>query len=142
MTLVDANLLVYAVVEEMPDNAKAARWLEDQLAGDVRLGMPWSSLVAFLRVVTNPRVFRAPLDPALAWRQVDAWLGQPVVWIPNPTPLHAGILGRLMTSTGAAGNLVHDAHLAALAIEHGLAVASTDADFARFPGVKWVNPLR
>lgn len=141
MILVDANLLVYAVVEEMPDNARAARWLEERLNGVDRMGIPWPSLVAFLRVVTNSRVFRAPMDSATAWRQVEAWIACPIVWIPNPTPRHVEIFGKLVTDARATGNLVHDAHLAALALEHGLTVASTDGDFARFSGVRWVNPL-
>jgi toxin-antitoxin system PIN domain toxin len=103
--------------------------------------MPWASLVAFLRLVTNPRVFARPEPIASAWQQVEAWLDCEPVWIPEPCVRHREVFGSLVTRGHARGNLIPDAHLAALAIEHGLVLASTDADFARFPGLRWEDPL-
>lgn len=137
----DANLLIYAVNSGVPRHAKARRWLDAQINGPARVGLPWASLLAFLRLVSNPRVFQRPLGIAEAWNQVDAWLSSGPVWIPEPTQRHAEILARLLAVPGVHGNLVPDAHLAALAIEHGLELNSTDGDFARFAGLKWRNPL-
>jgi len=97
--------------------------------------------VAFLRLVTNPRVFQRPEPIAAAWQQVEEWLDCESAWIPEPGARHREILGLLLIGTSARANLVPDAHLAALAIEHGLTLASTDGDFARFPGLRWENPL-
>jgi toxin-antitoxin system PIN domain toxin len=139
--LVDANLLVYAKMSGFPQHRRAREWLDDRLAGIVRVGLPWPSLVAFLRLVTNPRVFERPMGAARAWEQVDEWLCLPSAWIPAPTSRHAEVLGRLVRGGSLAANLVPDAHLAALAIEHGLVLMSTDGDFARFPDLRWENPL-
>lgn len=105
------------------------------------MGLPWVSLIAFLRLVTSPRVFERPEPIGAAWQQVEEWLGCERAWIPEPTDRHREILGALLADTSARGNLVPDAHLAALAIEHGLTLASTDGDFARFAGLRWENPL-
>lgn len=141
MILVDANLLIYAHVSSFAQHPRAREWLDSQLGGSGRVGLPWPSLLGFLRIVTNPRVFERP-EPVLdAWRQVVDWLGSDVAWIPLPTERHAGILGELLAEHGAQANLVPDAHLAALSIEHGLTVCSTDSDFSRFPEVRWRNPL-
>jgi hypothetical protein len=139
--LVDANLLVYASISSFREHARARAWLDGRLNGEARVGLPWPSLLAFLRLVTNARVFGRPLVMADAWSQVEAWLSCEVAWIPAPTERHAAILARLLAGMGVTGNLVPDAHIAALAIEHGLELASTDGDFARFPGLKWTNPL-
>lgn len=141
MILVDANLLVYAVNAGAPQHMAARQWLDERLNGAVRVGLPWPSLLAFLRLVTNPRIFQHPLGMADAWRQVEAWLGSGPAWVPAPTERHAELLARLLALPGVHGNLVPDAHLAALAIEHGLELNSTDGDFARFAGLKWRNPL-
>jgi toxin-antitoxin system PIN domain toxin len=141
MILVDANLLLYAAMEDAPRHAAARTWLEARMNGVARVGLPWESLLAFCRLTTNPRVFGRPLDIDTAWRQVRAWLDVPVAWIPTPTERHADALGRLLAATNATANLVPDAHLAALAIEHGLTLCTTDGDFARFPGLRWENPL-
>jgi toxin-antitoxin system PIN domain toxin len=98
-------------------------------------------LTAFLRVVTNPRIFSSPARIEDAWQQVEQWLSNPLVWAPVATERHAAVLASLFAATPVSGNLVHDAHLAALALEHGLALYSTDGDFARFPGLRWENPL-
>jgi toxin-antitoxin system PIN domain toxin len=140
--LLDANLLVYAHVTQFTQHEKARSWLDDRLSGVLPVGFPWSSLLAFLRLVTNPRVFERPEPVEHAWRQIEAWLNCAVAWIPQPTDRHRDVLGKLLGSHGARANLVPDAHLAALAIEHGLTLYSADADFARFSGLRWHNPLR
>jgi toxin-antitoxin system PIN domain toxin len=140
--LVDANLLVYAHVRGFAQHEAARAWLEGRLAGPAPVGLPWPSLLAFLRLVTNPRVFERPEPVADAWRQVEEWLGCAPVWVPLPSEAHREVLGRLLREPGVAGNKVPDAHLAAVAIEHGLVLCSTDGDFARFPGLRWENPLR
>ncbi len=121
---------------------RAARvWLDGQLNGPNPVGLPWPSVLAFLRLVTNPRVFEHPETAADAWAQIIAWLGCEPAWVPLPTERHAELLGQLMALPGIHANLVPDAHLAALAMEHGLALCSTDTDFARFPQLRWMNPL-
>lgn len=141
MILVDANLLVYAHVSSSTAHARSRTWLDGRLNGSAPVGLPWESLLAFLRLVTNPRVFPRPERTEHAWRQVEAWLSCPTVWIPQPTERHRSVLGELVAATGAHANLLPDAHLASLAIEHGLVLCSTDGDFARFPGLRWENPL-
>jgi toxin-antitoxin system PIN domain toxin len=140
MILVDANLLIYAHVSSLPQHDAARTWLDARLNERARVGIPWPSLLAFLRIVTNRRVFERPESMAGAWHQVDAWLTCPNVWIPAPGEEHRAILARMLEQSGGA-NLVPDAHLAALAIEHGLTLCSSDGDFARFPGLKRQNPL-
>ena len=141
MILVDANLLLYAHISSLPQHDRARSWLDDQLNGTVRVGLPWPSLLGFLRLATNPRVFQRPASMAAAWSQVAAWLDCAVAWIPGPTERHRDVLDSLFARSSVQSNLVPDAHLAALAIEHGLTLCSTDGDFARFPGVRWRNPL-
>jgi toxin-antitoxin system PIN domain toxin len=140
--LVDANLLVYAHVASFPQHAAARDWLDAQLNGTNRVGLPWPSLLAFLRLVSNPRVFESAEPIADAWAQVKAWLGCDTAWIPQPGERHAELLGELLALPGVHANLVPDAHLAVLAIEHGLVLCSTDSDFARFPRLRWTNPMR
>jgi uncharacterized protein len=98
-------------------------------------------MLAFLRLVTNPRVFEHPEPIGDAWRQVHAWLARETAWIPQPTERHAELLGEFLALPGVYGNLVSDAHLGALAVEHGLTLCSTDGDFARFSGLHWLNPI-
>jgi toxin-antitoxin system PIN domain toxin len=141
LILVDANLLIYAVNSAVPQHFPAREWLDTRINSHERVGLPWASLLAFLRLVSNPRVFARPLSMAKARDQVEAWLSSGPVWVPAPTQRHAEILARLLAAPGVHGNLVADAHLAALAIEHGLELNSTDGDFARFAGLKWRNPL-
>lgn len=141
MILVDANLLLYAQIAGFPQHERARRWLDERLNGAAPVGLPWPSLLGFLRVSTNPRVFERPAAVRDAWRQVLDWLGCERAWIPQPTERHREILGTLLAAPGVQANLVQDAHLGALAIEHGLILCSTDGDFARFPGLRWENPL-
>jgi toxin-antitoxin system PIN domain toxin len=139
--MVDANLLVYAYVQSSAQHEAAHTWLDAALNGDTRVGLPWQSLVAFLRLVTNPRVFERPATTERAWRVVKAWLDCENVWTPQPTERHGDTLARLLALPGVQANLVHDADLAALALEHGLTLCTTDGDFARFPGLRWQNPI-
>lgn len=139
--LVDANVLVYAVNRRAERHEAAARWLTEQLGGARRVGLPWQTIIAFLRIVTHPRLFERPLSPATASRQVGEWLAAPVAWIPEPGPEYPRILGGLLTEHDLRGNLVPDAALAALAIEHGVPLVSSDTDFARFRELRWENPL-
>ena len=142
MILLDANLLIYARVASVPQHDAARAWLDERLNGPAPVGLPWPSLLGFVRVTTNPRVFERPLPVAAAWRQVREWLDCPPAWIPVPTDRHVQFIEPLLLETGGTANLVPDAHLAALAIEHGLILCSTDGDFARFPGLRWEDPLR
>lgn len=141
MILVDANLLIYSHVSSFRHHVGAREWLDAQLNGGSPVGLPWHSLLAFLRIVTNPRIFEHPESMTDAWEQVQSWLDCEVVWIPEPTERHREVLGALLSATGMQANLVPDAHLASLAIEHGLELCSTDGDFARFANVRWKNPL-
>lgn len=141
MILIDANLLIYAHIHTYREHKTARAWLDEQLNGSLRVGLPWASLLAFLRVSTNPRVHAIPATIEGACTQVEAWLALAPVWIPQPSDNHGQILTGLLRATGARGNLTSDAHLAALAIEHGLTLCSADGDFARFAGLRWVNPL-
>ncbi|MEO8052652.1 MAG: TA system VapC family ribonuclease toxin [Acidobacteriota bacterium] len=142
MILIDTNLLVYARMSSFPQHAAARDWLVRSLNDRPRVGLPWHSLLGFLRVVTNSRIFERPDSIRAAWAQVEAWLDRTNVWIPQPEEGHSAILGDLLTHTSSGANLIPDAHLAALAIEHGLTLYSADGDFARFRELKWVNPLR
>ena len=139
--LVDANILLYAVDEASPFHERASHWLTERLNGDRRVALPWHSLVAFLRISTHERASARPLTPEQAARFVADWLEPEVAWIPREGPGHARILTDLITRYKLTGNIISDAHLAALAIEHGLTLCSTDGDFAKFPGLKWENPL-
>ena len=141
MILIDANILIYASHPSSERFEQARTWLDEQLSGDTRVGLPWQSLLAFLRIVTNPKVFARPQSMPVAWRHVQEWLDCDCVWIPVPGAAHRSILDRLLLNLGGGSKLIPDAHLAALAIEHGLALCSTDGDFARFSGLRWINPL-
>jgi len=141
MMLIDANLLLYARLSSFPEHDRARVWLDEQLNGPAPVGLAWPSLVSFVRISINPRVFDRPLTVATAWKQVREWLACGSVWTPVPTDLHAHVLGRFMMDGSMTPNLVGDAHLAALAVEHGLVLCSADGDFARFEGVRWINPL-
>jgi toxin-antitoxin system PIN domain toxin len=138
--IVDANLLLYAKVADYPQHAAARAWLDDVLSGPERVGLPWQSLLAFIRIGTNPRVFASPMPIADAWGQVERWLTAPAAWIPVHGAGHPACLKPLLLA-GVSGPRVSDADLAALAIEHGVELCSTDGDFARFAGLRWRNPI-
>jgi toxin-antitoxin system PIN domain toxin len=142
MILVDANLLIYAGIAGQKEHLAAAKWLAKQFAAGHRVGLPWPCLLAFLRISTNPRMYERPATIEEALAVVEGWLKLPTVWVPGPTERHGEILGGLLRHVRAQGNIIPDAHLAALAIEHGLELFSTDSDFARFEGLRWKNPLR
>jgi toxin-antitoxin system PIN domain toxin len=139
--LVDTNVLLYAVDTTSRFHSAAKDWLETVLTGDRRVALPWESLNAFVRVATHPRASARPLGCDEAWSHVTDWLAVEVVWTPVPTERHEDVLGGLLTSYDVRGPMVSDAHLAALAIQHGLTVCSADTDFARFSEVTWFNPL-
>ena len=141
MIVVDANLLLYAANRAAPEHAQACAWLDAQLNGSARVGLPWPSLLAFVRLASNRIVVRHAVTPGEAWRQVEEWLDCGTAWIPTPGPQHPAILARLIREEWMTSRLVPDAHLAALAIEHGLTLCSTDGDFGKFPGLSWNNPL-
>ena len=141
MILVDANLLIFAANRGAVEHARAKKWHDAQLSGSTRVGLPWPSLLAFVRIASNPAVLRQPLTPGAAWRQVLEWLSSGVAWIPLPGDRHVDLLGALLGDALVTSRLVPAAHLAALAIEHGLTLCSTDGDFAKFPGLRWENPL-
>lgn len=141
MILLDANLLLYATVSDFAQHAAARVWFDAQLNAAHRVGLPWVSLLAFVRISTNPRIFPRPLSIADAWRRVEGWLDLDTVWIPEPTERHREILARLLREASGLSRVVPDAHLAAIAIGHGLVLCSTDGDFARFDGLRWENPL-
>jgi len=139
--LVDANVLLYAANESSPKHPTAKRWLEQTLNGERRVGIPWVTYWAFLRIATNPRAVEHPLSAAAAWQAVTAWLDAPATWVPEPGPGHPAILGELLVSHDTRGGLMTDAVLAALCVEYGLTMVSNDSDFARFPEIEWLNPF-
>ena len=141
MILLDANVLLHAYDSESPRHDAARRWVEAILSGDEQVGLPLVTLVAFLRIATNPAVYRRPLAPANAVGIVITWLARPNVSVATPSERHWAILADALEKGQARGPLVDDAHLAALAIEHGATLASTDRDFARFPGLRFRDPL-
>ena len=140
MKLVDANVLLYAVNEDAPHHLRSRRWLDDSLSGGETVALSWVSLLAFVRLVTKVGLFPSPLSVDQALDRVDAWLGAPAAVVVEPTAQHARIVRSLLAAVGTAGNLVNDAHLAALALEHRCGVVSFDNDYGRFPGVEWSPP--
>jgi toxin-antitoxin system PIN domain toxin len=141
MKLVDTNLLIYAYVPALEHHAAARRWFERALSEEEPVGLAWSSVLGFIRVVTNQRIFRVPLLVDRAVAVVDEWFQQQAIEIVLPTPRHWPTLREMLISGQAGGPMTTDAHVAALAREHGATVYSTDRDFRRFPGVRVVNPL-
>jgi toxin-antitoxin system PIN domain toxin len=139
--LIDANLLLYAVNADFPLHANARSWVEKTLSGAETVGFAWIVLLAFLRLSTRPGIFNRPLTHTESLDIVDSWLEQPCATVVHPGETHSRILRDLFGALGTAGNITSDAHLAALAIEHGAELCSTDRDFSRFPGLSWKNPL-
>jgi toxin-antitoxin system PIN domain toxin len=138
---VDVNVLIYAINEDAPGHRKAKSWLETTISGTETVGLAWTVLLAFLRLTTRAGLFQKPLEAATAMDLIERWLQQPSVALTEPTPHHLRTLRDLVLPLGTGGNLTSDAHLAALAIEHGAELCSTDNDFGRFPGLRWRNPL-
>ena len=141
MILIDANLLLYAYDPRSHEHEAAKAWLEATLSGSPLVRFAWLTLWAFLRISTNSRVYERPLSPAEAAQAVSAWLAQPSAGVLDPGERHWEILRRLTHDGQSSGPLVMDAALAAIAIEHGATLQTTDRDFARFSGLRWVNPL-
>lgn len=142
MKLPDVNLLVYAYDESSPRYASAKAWLEKTLSGSETVGLAWTVLLAFLRLSTRRATMSQPFGIREAVGFVEEWLAQPCATVVAPTHRHAAVLRDLLVPIGVGGNLVNDAHLAALAIEHGATLYSSDNDFSRFAGLRWVDPLR
>lgn len=141
MIIIDANLLLYAYHPRANQHEKSRVWLEAVLSDRELVRFAWLTLWAFLRISTNPRVFEHPLSISEAKTAVSSWLAQPVAGIIEPGERHWDILGEVLHHGQATGPLVMDAVIAALAIEHGATICTTDRDFARFPDVKWTNPI-
>ena len=139
--LVDANILLYAKFEDFPQHAKAAEWLDGVLNEPRPVGLPWVSLIAFLRIATNHRVFADPLSIETAVAQVNDWCECAPVWRPQPGNRFSTLFSELLISCNCSANLASDAYLAALATEHGLTVVSSNAEFARFASVSSINPI-
>lgn len=139
--IVDANILLYAVDRASAQHERAAEWLVAALRGDQRVGLPWQTLGAFLRISTHPRITARPLTADAAQIHVDEWLAAEPTWVPPATERTASIYAALARRHHVTGNLVRDTQLAALAVEFGVEVISADTDFARFSEVRWTNPL-
>ncbi len=141
MILVDANLLLYAYHPRAEQHAASRAWLEAALSGPEFVRFAWLTLWAFLRIGTNPRVFERPLSTAEAEAAVSSWLVQPAAGLLEPGERHWEILRALVREGQTTGPLVMDAVVAAIALEHGATLCTTDRDFSRFPSLKWMNPL-
>jgi toxin-antitoxin system PIN domain toxin len=141
MILIDVNLLVYASDDASPDHARAKRWLDGRLNESPRVGLPWESITGFVRVSSNARFVHNCMTAAAAWKVAQTWLDLPNVFIPQPALDHRAVLNRLIAAVPMTHKLVADAHLAAIAISHRLTLCSADTDFAKFPGLSFINPL-
>jgi len=139
--VLDLNLLLYATNRDSPRHADAKRWLETIVSGEETVAIPWVVVLGFLRIATSPLIFSLPISLEEALDVVDGWMAQEAVIVLSPGDEHWLILKGLLEDAGTAGNLTTDAHLAALALEHGAELSSTDGDFARFPRLRWLNPL-
>ncbi len=142
MKIVDLNVLLYAVNEDAPHHQRIVRWWEQALNGDEAVGLAWVVVLGFLRTSTNPRIVPHPLAAEEAVDLVDAWLALDIVSLVMETHDHWRVLRNMLAEAGVAGNLTTDAHLAAMAVTRGAMLASCDGDFARFPNLRWENPLR
>jgi uncharacterized protein len=139
--LPDVNLLLYAYNRDADQHEAAARWLESTLAGPEPFALTWTTILGFLRMSTNPRMFPNPMTAGEAISVVNGWLQHPAVALLEIGERHWEILQRMIVLGNVSGPLITDAHLAALAVEHGVTLCTTDRDFARFPGLRWQNPL-
>ncbi len=142
MIIPDVNILIHAHNSESRDHEKAREWWDATLNGVEGVGLPWVTILGFIRISTHRGILQAPMTPIEVSSRIEEWLGLPHVHIPVPAEGHFMRLSQVLDRLGTAGNLTTDAHLATLAMERGYTLYSTDVDFARFPGLKWVNPLR
>ena len=140
MKLVDTNVLIYAVNEDAPRHIASRNWLDGALSGGATVAFAWVAVLAFIRLTTSRRLFPSPLSSREAIKQVEDWLAQQSAVVVEPTTRHLDLVSQLLEPLGTAGNLVNDAHLAALAIEHRCNIVSYDLDFKRFAGVKLETP--
>jgi toxin-antitoxin system PIN domain toxin len=138
--VVDANVLLNAVNIDAAEHETARWWLEHRLGGAEAVGFTWIALLAFVRIVTRASLLARPLSPAEAFDYVEEWSAQPAATVVHPTGRHLALLRGVLEPLGTAGNLTADAHLAAIAIEHGARLVSFDRDFGRFPGLSWLHP--
>ncbi len=141
MIVPDVNLLVFAHDNNSPHHKAAQTWWESLVNGTETVGLPWLVIVGFIRLITNPRVVTPPATPAQAVGYVQDWLACEHIVLINPGPAHLALLRQNLDAVGAGGNLVPDAHIAALAMEYAAEAHTGDADFGRFPGLRWRNPL-
>ena len=141
MKVVDINLLIYALNADTPHHPRAKKWLEASLSNEEPVGLAWVVILGFLRIITSARIMPTPLSPEIAMEIVEEWLHHPTVKIIVPGERHWNILKELLMPLGTAANLTSDAHLAAIAIEHGARLYSTDNDFSRFLKLRWTNPI-
>ena len=141
MVIPDVNILLYAYNPDAVQNKSAAVWLENQLASREMFGITWLTLWAFVRLGSNPKVWPHPPSVSALFDRIDEWLSLPNVIMVHPGPRHRTIFGRLVIETGGISGLASDAALAAIAIEHAATLASSDRDFRKFSGLRWVNPL-
>ena len=141
MIVPDVNLLVYAYNADAHQHSAARYWWDALLNGTEPVGLPWAVVTGFVRLMTNPRIVASPLTPEQAVSDVRGWLHHDHIFLLNPGPEHLDLLLGYLVAVSAGADWVTDAHIAALAVEHGAVVHSNDADFGRFPGVQWHNPL-
>jgi uncharacterized protein len=142
MILPDVSLLIHAHHSASPHHERARVWWDQALCGDELIALPWATILGFIRITTNRTILNNPLTVEEALSRVEEWLALPHVRVLHPTGAHPALLFRLLRGLGTAGNLTTDAHLAALAVEHGCVLCSPDADFGRFPDLNWRNPLQ
>jgi uncharacterized protein len=142
MIIPDLNLLIYAYNDQAPQHLLAREWWEELLNGQTPVGLPWITISGFIRLMTHPRILVAPLDVSSTLSHVRAWLAQPPVRVVQPGARFEQLFLDYLARLGTAGNLTTDAQLAALAVEHQAELHSTDNDFARFDGLRWLNPLK
>jgi toxin-antitoxin system PIN domain toxin len=142
VTIVDVNVLLYAYQADSPQHQAAASWLQNLFAGEDVIALSWITLWAFVRIGTNPRAWPSAIPITRVFEIIRGWLAEPGVVIVHPGPRHAELFERLVTEARAGGSLVSDAALAALALENGAVLASTDRDFSRFTDLRWVNPVQ
>ncbi len=142
MIIPDANLLIYSADSRSIFHQRAHAWWKGVINGEEAVGLSWLVLVAYVRVLSSARMTLNPIGVSELLEEVETWLGAPQVQVLQPTSRHPQAIRSLLVPTSVGGNLVNDAHLGALALEYGGTVHSADTDFARFPNIRWVNPLK